>query len=72
MTLVAGFSFCGKQMFPIFLKLESRSCLVVGAGVIAEGKIQGKLRPTGIRPKFVEKFDAAGIHLPPNVFGSPF
>ena len=31
-----------------------------------------KLRPTGIRPKFVEKFDAAGIHLPPNVFGSPF
>ena len=43
MTLVAGFSFCGKQMFPIFLKLESRSCLVVGAGVIAEGKIQGLL-----------------------------
>ncbi len=37
-----------------------------------DGKIQGKLRPTGIRPKFVEKFDAAGIHLPPNVFGSPF
>jgi precorrin-2 dehydrogenase / sirohydrochlorin ferrochelatase len=42
-TLVVGFSFCGKQMFPIFLKLESRSCLVVGAGVIAEGKIQGLL-----------------------------
>ncbi|MDP9468736.1 MAG: Flp pilus assembly complex ATPase component TadA [Chloroflexota bacterium] len=40
-------------------------------GVI-EGKIEGKLRPTGIRPKFVEKFEAAGIHLPPNVFGSPF
>jgi pilus assembly protein CpaF len=39
---------------------------------VVEGKIQGKLRPTGIRPKFVEKFDAAGIHLPPNVFGSPF
>ena len=39
---------------------------------VSEGKIQGKLRPTGIRPKFVEKFDAAGIHLPPNVFGSPF
>ena len=30
-------------MFPIFLKLESRACLVVGAGVIAEGKIQGLL-----------------------------
>jgi pilus assembly protein CpaF len=39
---------------------------------VSEGKIEGKLRPTGIRPKFVEKFDAAGIHLPPNVFGSPF
>jgi pilus assembly protein CpaF len=39
---------------------------------VNEGKIQGKLKPTGIRPKFVEKFDVAGIHLPPNVFGSPF
>jgi len=39
---------------------------------VAEGKIQGRLKPTGIRPKFVEKFDAAGIHLPPNTFGSPF
>jgi pilus assembly protein CpaF len=39
---------------------------------VEEGKIMGRLRPTGIRPKFVEKFDAAGIHLPPNVFGSPF
>ena len=39
---------------------------------VVEGKIQGKLRPTGIRPKFVEKFEVAGIHLPPNVFGSPF
>jgi len=39
---------------------------------IVEGKIQGKLRPTGIRPKFVEKFETAGIHLPPNVFGTPF
>ncbi len=39
---------------------------------VAEGKIQGRLKPTGIRPKFVEKFEAAGIHLPPNTFGSPF
>ena len=39
---------------------------------VVEGKIEGKLRPTGIRPKFAEKFEAAGIHLPPNVFGSPF
>ena len=40
-------------------------------GVI-DGKIEGRLRPTGIRPKFVEKFEVAGIHLPPNTFGSPF
>ena len=39
---------------------------------VVEGKIEGRLRPTGIRPKFVEKFETSGIHLPPNVFGSPF
>jgi pilus assembly protein CpaF len=39
---------------------------------VNEGKIEGRLKPTGIRPKFVEKFEAAGIHLPPDTFGSPF
>jgi pilus assembly protein CpaF len=39
---------------------------------VVDGRIQGRLKPTGIRPKFVEKFEAAGIHLPPNTFGSPF
>jgi pilus assembly protein CpaF len=34
-----------------------------------DGKVEGRLRPTGIRPKFVEKFEVAGIQLPPNVFG---
>ena len=32
---------------------------------IVDGKIQGRLKPTGIRPKFVEKFEVMGIHLPP-------
>jgi pilus assembly protein CpaF len=39
---------------------------------VTDGKIHGRLKPTGIRPKFVEKFEVAGIHLPPTVFGSPF
>jgi pilus assembly protein CpaF len=36
---------------------------------VVEGKIQGRLKPTGIRPKFVEKFEVQGIHLPPGLFG---
>jgi pilus assembly protein CpaF len=39
---------------------------------VEDGKIQGRLKPTGIRPQFVERFETAGIHLPPNIFGSPF
>lgn len=31
------------SLFPIFLKMEGRRCLVVGAGEIAEGKIQSLL-----------------------------
>jgi pilus assembly protein CpaF len=33
------------------------------------GQILGHLRPTGLRPKFMEKIEAAGIHLPPSIFG---
>ena len=33
------------------------------------GKVIGQLKPTGIRPKFMDKIDAAGIRLPANVFG---
>jgi pilus assembly protein CpaF len=33
------------------------------------GKVVGRLRPTGLRPKFMEKIESAGIHLPPSIFG---
>jgi pilus assembly protein CpaF len=36
---------------------------------IKDGKISGELKPTGIRPKFVEKFEAKGIRLPQGIFG---
>jgi pilus assembly protein CpaF len=36
---------------------------------VVEGKIEGRLKATGIRPKFVEKFEVQGINLPPGLFG---
>ncbi len=38
-------------------------------GMDEAGKIKGGTRPTGLRPKFMEKIEAAGIHLPPSIFG---
>ncbi|MFL5801060.1 MAG: CpaF family protein [Roseiflexaceae bacterium] len=38
-------------------------------GLDERGKIVGQLRPTGIRPKFVELFEQQNIYLPPNIFG---
>jgi pilus assembly protein CpaF len=32
-------------------------------------KVVGRLRPTGLRPKFIDKIEASGIHLPSNIFG---
>jgi pilus assembly protein CpaF len=36
---------------------------------IEDDKIIGRLRPTGLRPKFMEKIEAANLHLPPTIFG---
>ncbi|GER81152.1 MAG: type II secretion system protein E [Anaerolineaceae bacterium] len=36
---------------------------------LENGKIVGRLRPTGLRPKFMDKIEASGIHLPPSIFG---
>jgi len=34
-----------------------------------EGRVIGRLRPTGLRPRFVDKIEASGIHLPASIFG---
>jgi pilus assembly protein CpaF len=34
-----------------------------------EGRVIGRLRPTGLRPKFMDKIEASGIHLPASIFG---
>ncbi len=36
---------------------------------IENGKVVGRLRPTGLRPKFMDRIEASGIHLPPSIFG---
>jgi len=36
---------------------------------IENGQVMGRLRPTGLRPKFMDKIEAAGINLPPSIFG---
>jgi pilus assembly protein CpaF len=36
---------------------------------IENGKIMGRLRPTGLRPHFMDKLEGAGIYLPPSIFG---
>jgi pilus assembly protein CpaF len=36
---------------------------------IVDGMIQGRLKPSGIRPKFTPKLQAANVNLSPNIFG---
>jgi pilus assembly protein CpaF len=42
----------------------------VQTGVV-DGKIQGELKPTGIRPTFMAQFERNGVKLPPGEFGIP-
>jgi pilus assembly protein CpaF len=37
-------------------------------GVDARGAVKGRFRATGIRPRFVERFTALGLTLPPDLF----
>ena len=38
-------------------------------GLDERGKVVGQLKPTGIRPRFVDRFEERNIYLPPNIFG---
>jgi pilus assembly protein CpaF len=35
---------------------------------IEDGKVLGELIPTGLRPKYMDKIEGHGIHLPPSIF----
>lgn len=39
-------------------------------GISADGKVLGELKPTGIRPLFTPRLEAAGFKLGPEVFGA--
>lgn len=41
------------------------------AGVDSSGKFLGKPVPTGIRPRFIDRFEDMGIHVSAGVFGAP-
>jgi pilus assembly protein CpaF len=40
-------------------------------GISEDGRIEGELRPTGIRPTFMGQFKVNGVELPPDEFGIP-
>jgi pilus assembly protein CpaF len=39
-------------------------------GIDARGKVQGQMISTGLRPHFVDRFEAAGVHLPADIFAA--
>ena len=41
------------------------------AGVDSNGRFLGKPLPTGVRPRFAERFSELGINVSPSIFGDP-
>jgi pilus assembly protein CpaF len=33
-----------------------------------EGRFRGRLKSTGLRPKFIEKLEERGVHIEPELF----
>jgi pilus assembly protein CpaF len=42
------------------------------SGISKEGKVLGRFRGTGVRPKFSERLKAFGLELPPSIFQTSF
>jgi enamine deaminase RidA (YjgF/YER057c/UK114 family) len=38
---------------------------------VRDGRVEGVLKPTGIRPTFMPRFKATGVQLPPDEYGIP-
>jgi pilus assembly protein CpaF len=36
---------------------------------VEAGRVIGRIKPTGLRPKFIDAIESSGIHLPPAIFG---
>jgi pilus assembly protein CpaF len=51
--------------------IQTQDIFVFAQTGVVDGKIQGELKPTGIRPTFMYKFYERGIELPPDEFGIP-
>jgi pilus assembly protein CpaF len=41
-------------------------------GIDPRGRVQGRTVSTGLRPTFVDRFEAAGVVLPPDIFSAGF
>jgi pilus assembly protein CpaF len=41
------------------------------AGVDANGRFRGNAVATGVRPRFLERFEDLGIHVRPGIFQAP-
>jgi pilus assembly protein CpaF len=41
-------------------------------GLSQDGKVLGRFRATGVRPKCAERLKAAGVHLPADMFEGVF
>ena len=39
-------------------------------GIGEDGRVMGRFRPTGVRPRFSDKMQATGIQLPPALFST--